>query len=353
MAMSAWAELIAAYRADATTPAELKVASLAQWILESGRGGSVLARQHLNFGGLKYRARMVGYATPVDYQGSDGDLTTYSAFASVNAFLVGYWHFIASGPYDGWDVHRDDAAGYLRHITKAGYAADASYLVKVLGLLAEARTLLGTEASADTPPAAPSVVGGTRLAVIVGHNATSPGASALAPIGRSEFAFNSVVAERMVAEASHYNILARTFFRKAQGGYQKEIARVYAEVADWSPNCAVELHFNSANPTGKGTEMLCRPGRPRARSLASHVAQEVDATLGFGLRHQGTGVKIAGPTDRGGASLHALPDVPTILTEPFFGSNENECMKVATVGEEGLALCYLRGVRDWVEEDMP
>jgi hypothetical protein len=74
--MSQWEDLIDLYRSTPDISIDLKIASLAQWILESGRGQSELARRHHNFAGIKFRARMSQHARPVDYRGSDGDLTT-------------------------------------------------------------------------------------------------------------------------------------------------------------------------------------------------------------------------------------------------------------------------------------
>jgi len=75
--MSVWQDLISIYRGYSAKPEQLKKASLAQWILESGRGTSELARNYLNFAGLKYRDRMAGYATPVTHTGADKVTTTY------------------------------------------------------------------------------------------------------------------------------------------------------------------------------------------------------------------------------------------------------------------------------------
>ena len=55
----------------------LKAVTLAQWILEGGRNPSPLAREHFNFGGLKWREEMRGTplnssATPVRYLAHDG-----------------------------------------------------------------------------------------------------------------------------------------------------------------------------------------------------------------------------------------------------------------------------------------
>ena len=58
-------DLVARYKATGIAFPSLKAVTLAQWILESRRGTSDLATQHLNFAGLKWRAEMVGFAIPV------------------------------------------------------------------------------------------------------------------------------------------------------------------------------------------------------------------------------------------------------------------------------------------------
>ncbi len=348
---SPWEDLIEAYRGYTGVGPELKIATLAQWILESGRGTSVLSREHLNFGGLKFRARMSGHADPVDYRGSDGELTTYCKFPSVDAFIKGYWHFIDSGPYDGWNDYAKDGAGYIRHITKQGYAPGPDYPTKVLALFEEAGTLLRLVSLVAPPGSLMPAPDGTgrllRLAVVVGHNEVAKGARAVTPIGRFEYDFNSVLAAQMAAESGHYNLETKVFFREASSSYLKEIAKAYEAVASWGADCAIELHFNSASADASGSEVLCRQNSLDARALASHVAEELQGALGLELRHGGTGVKVVGPGERGAGSLYALDNAPTIIVEPFFGSNPTECLKVAALGEQVLALAYLRGVRDW------
>lgn len=140
--MTIWSDLVNIYRQRDDIPSELRSASLAQWIVESGRGESRLAREHLNLGGLKFRARMKDFASPVDYTDSAGEPDTYCKFDSLDAFIRGYWHFIESGPYDGWREHSGDAGTYLGHIAQHGYAADQRYLRKVMSVLPEARRLL-------------------------------------------------------------------------------------------------------------------------------------------------------------------------------------------------------------------
>ncbi|TVV72053.1 glucosaminidase domain-containing protein [Sphingomonas solaris] len=89
--------LAAAYRGHALPHPALKPVTLAQWLLESGRGTSALARDHLNFAGLKWRAEMAPFATRVDHAAHDG-ADAYCRFASVEAFIGGYWAFLARRP---------------------------------------------------------------------------------------------------------------------------------------------------------------------------------------------------------------------------------------------------------------
>ena len=51
---------------------QLKAITAAQWLLESSRGNSSLSQTHYNFGGLKWRSEMQGYACKVRYTALGG-----------------------------------------------------------------------------------------------------------------------------------------------------------------------------------------------------------------------------------------------------------------------------------------
>ncbi|WP_166359397.1 N-acetylmuramoyl-L-alanine amidase [Pseudomonas akapageensis] len=142
----------------------LKPVTLAQWILESGRGTSDLATQHLNFGGLKWRSEMVGFATSVAYQAHDG-LDFYCKFASLDAFILGYWKFLSRSPYKGWEVHAavspEDFIRFIGHI----YTPAAGYADQVLALVGEATERLG-DALSVAQPQTPEVAGAPVMIVI-------------------------------------------------------------------------------------------------------------------------------------------------------------------------------------------
>ena len=144
--MSVWDDVVAAIRDEPGPAPALRAALLAQCILESARGTSRLALDHGNFAGIKWRPEMKDVATRVRYGAHDG-ADDYCAFASPAAFVKGYWTFIGRTVYDGWRHHADSAEDYLNFIAARGYAGDPGYAAKVVGLLPEARALLGNGAA--------------------------------------------------------------------------------------------------------------------------------------------------------------------------------------------------------------
>lgn len=130
---------------------QLKPITLAQWLLESGRGSSDLAQLHYNFGGLKWRSVMTPFATPVLYGAHDGE-DLYCKFATLEKFISGYWAFIGRSPYSGWETHVDTGADYIRFIGPI-YTPSAGYAAKVIALEAEASALLAAAKKAGTASA--------------------------------------------------------------------------------------------------------------------------------------------------------------------------------------------------------
>ncbi|NEO84040.1 MAG: LysM peptidoglycan-binding domain-containing protein [Spirulina sp. SIO3F2] len=122
----------------------LKIASLSQWILESGRGTSDLSTLHYNFGGLKWRAEMLSFADfsaeKISYSAHDGT-DFYCRFLSLEAFTAGYWKFISRSPYKGWEKHITSPEDYINYIGNI-YAPNQNYPEKVQEYFEEARSLL-------------------------------------------------------------------------------------------------------------------------------------------------------------------------------------------------------------------
>jgi hypothetical protein len=158
-----------------------------------------------------------------------------------------------------------------------------------------------------------------RLAIIVGHTELRQGAFALAPISQHEYPFNREIAQTMEMAAASERIVARTFFRDRVG-----ISGAYQAATAFEPDGIIELHFNSASAAARGTETLCSEDHPDSRKLADLVQKSMVAVFNRrGSRDRGVKVLRAG--DRGFGNVSAAPTVPSVLVEPFFGSNAADC----------------------------
>jgi N-acetylmuramoyl-L-alanine amidase len=205
---------------------------------------------------------------------------------------------------------------------------------------------------ADAPAAD---VAANGLAIIIGHSSegTDKGASGLSPPfpgtaaeGRAEFFWNQDLAQKIETIASARGIRVKTFRRRQNGG--TGIREAYRLVAQWKPQASVELHFNAASASARGTETLFgRTGsRPWARALQDRMVALYGRT-----GSQDRGLKDANVDGRGVLSLTNEVQ-PSALIEPFFGSNFED----ATLGinrKDGLALAVVNGFATLVGLPVP
>lgn len=254
---------------------QLKPVTLAQWMLESGHGTSKLATEHLNFGGLKWRNEMHGFATKVQYQAHDG-LDDYCKFASLQDFIKGYWQFIGRPPYAGWESHVANGRDYIRFIGPT-YCPASNYSNKVIALLPEAERLL--EGSESVP--------------------------------REDTAASAV---RPAIETAIYEV---RFYTGEYIDRQKQANRDQAKAY-------VEHHFNSSSSSSANYAVVVtganasETSRNWGRWYAHAIAKEFNTQVG------GTdGLFIGGAGGRGDGNLK-YTEMPAILLEPLFASNPHQ-----------------------------
>jgi len=189
-----------------------------------------------------------------------------------------------------------------------------------------------------------------KVAVIVGHNSVKQGAINLD--GESEYSFNNDVAEQIKIISENYDdIDIKIFYREykeeyfdSKGNYLtgKEIREVYNRVDEWGPDLSMELHFNSSsNPKHLGTEVLSS-GSKKSLLFADIVCKKLYKCFNRKGRKGRRGVKIK-KKGRGSISLLA-GKAPAILTEPFFGSNQYDCMYA---DKTELAKAYFEGIVEY------
>ena len=154
-----------------------------------------------------------------------------------------------------------------------------------------------------------------KLALVVGHEKERPGALGAAPLSQSEYDYNLEVAQFAYREARESGHDCHIFLRDGIG-----IEGAYRLVNEWSPDLAVELHFNACDRKASGTETLF--ANPAHREFAEIMQREL-CSLFERKGKQDRGVKLLEAGDRGHRNM-SLAVAPACLLEPFFGDNPFE-----------------------------
>jgi N-acetylmuramoyl-L-alanine amidase len=280
-------QLTARYKAANIVFPSLKPVTLAQWILESGRGTSRLATEHLNFGGLKWRSEMVGFATPVEFEAHDG-LDFYCKFDSLDTYIVGYWKFLSRSPYKGWEERAAESPeAFLNFMGPIYNPAGAAYVNQILDLVGEAEQRLKDAPELEVTPLPPPVAGAAVTVVIdPGHGGTvmiggsSPN-NAKSPSGELEkdwtldFAKRTRAAVLLKAASTGKNvnvILTRETDSNKGLSARANVAR------NSGAKLFLSIHLNGSGKKVRGLETLIHPvnvnlaeDRAFAETVQSHV----------------------------------------------------------------------------------
>jgi N-acetylmuramoyl-L-alanine amidase len=291
----------------------LRAVTLAQWMLESGRATSALAKLHFNFGGLKWRPEMAGIATRITFEAHDG-VDRYCKFATIENFIEGYWAFINRAPYSGWEAHTASGEDYIRFIGPI-YTPSSTYVGKVLNLVPEAEGLL---AAAGMPEAGTSLSAGSgaNLGTIVldpGHGGTqtvggsSPNnAISVSGVKEKQLAleFCLLLRELLLKEAQRINKQLKVVMTRTSDINVGVRARANV-VRDNKGKLLVVIHFNgNGNSSIRGTETFFRAASNGNTNLAEDkdFCQVVQTSLVNSLKAIDPGAK-----DRG-----VKPDTDTV-----------------------------------------
>jgi len=189
-----------------------------------------------------------------------------------------------------------------------------------------------------------------KLSIVVGHNSVAPGANTYY-MGHtiSENAFYKIEVvpeiERLFDEINHAHISdIKFFYRHFQGKrrYKREMREVYGRVNQWDPDANIELHFNAAGQDATGTETL-HAGTKNGKMLASACQESMVATLGLRDR----GLKKRKASQRGGPSLW-LPKAPSVILEPFFGTNAKDVKVIQAKGPAAIARAILTAANNYL-----
>ncbi len=168
-----------------------------------------------------------------------------------------------------------------------------------------------------------------KIAVVIGHDKTSPGAFSK-HLGLSEYIYNSEVASYLPYD---------TFKRPPGVGYKTQMQLLGKQLKGY--DLIVELHFNAFNNSVSGCETLSYPGNTFTKNLGAEYCRLITNQFCNNNR----GAKQASEGGRGWWFLHYMP-ANAIIVEPFFGDSP-ESLEFKNPKE------YAEIIVDWIENSSP
>ena len=179
------------------------------------------------------------------------------------------------------------------------------------------------------------------IAICIGHSrkikGRYDGGAYSTTLKSNEKDFNSKVADHL-QEMLFLNGVKSVIIDDYNGnGYGSAMSNLAEDIRAKNAILAIELHFNSAQPSANGHEWLFWESSINGQKLAKCFKSSFSKAFPDALNR---GLKPINQKDRGGAFLK-LTHCPAIITEPFFGSNYRDSLPFATEsGAMKLARVY-------------
>lgn len=175
-----------------------------------------------------------------------------------------------------------------------------------------------------------------RVAVVVGHEPTKPGAGNRAA-NVYEFEFNDWIADQMLKAFDGDPVIKAIKVHRHPGNYSQLPAKINA----LKPDLVISLHANGFDGEATGTEMLYAEGSERGKRFAGLLQQRVLVALGLRDR----GVKSRVKSDRGAHLLYGVT-APAVIVEPFFIDNNSD-FGIANANITNLVNAYVAAIREY------
>lgn len=158
-----------------------------------------------------------------------------------------------------------------------------------------------------------------KTAIVIGHHAKSRG-SLSSYFGLLEWDFYNQVNECLHS--------SKTFWHNENiSGYTSRIKDTANRINKENFDLVIELHFNSSvNDSANGCETLYYFNSKKSKEYALEFSNLIHKETGIKVRNGGLKA-LTNKNDRGFASVY-YTKAPTILIEPFFGNNLEDCKKI-------------------------
>lgn len=181
-----------------------------------------------------------------------------------------------------------------------------------------------------------------RVAIVIGHTKSLPGAFAAPPLSQHEYGYNQEVALICFTHGRNLGLDCRIFDRSG-----KTIEEVYKEVNQFG-GVAIELHFNAADGKAFGTETLYDLDPLDCKRLA-HFVQRNTCRVFDRYRNGGDrGLKLIDNDAQRGHRNLSFCKIPSCLVEPAFGDNSEEARLLRDMKSD-YAKSLMEAVKEYYE----
>ena len=158
-----------------------------------------------------------------------------------------------------------------------------------------------------------------KAAIVIGHHSKSKGALSKS-FGLREWDFYNQV-EKCLNNT-------KTFWHNENiSGYTSRIKDTANRINKEDFDLVIEMHFNSSvHDSANGCETLYYYRSNKSKDYALEFSNIINKRTGIKVRNGGLKA-LTNKNDRGFASVY-YTKAPTILIEPFFGNNTEDCKKI-------------------------
>lgn len=196
------------------------------------------------------------------------------------------------------------------------------------------------------PPDGPGEFPNLKVALLVGHNRSSPGAWVVGDgLSESEYVFHNQIAE-LIREKGIPGVEFRRFNRTPGGGYSSEINRVYLQIDNFAPDLVIDMHFNGGGGD-YGMVMyhyLSKTSRKVADAMSAVLHSELEVVdRDYNSAPGKESVPQLEPGENGYYSMKRSKS-PSVLLEPFFGDRREHGNRIAQLGHGGYSDILIKSI---------
>tara|TARA_S200002703_G_scaffold72013_1_gene62419 strand:- start:1229 stop:1936 length:708 start_codon:yes stop_codon:yes gene_type:complete len=182
------------------------------------------------------------------------------------------------------------------------------------------------------------------VAILVGHSRSGDNGAMTLDSSTSEWDYNSDIAKRTQKILEDFPIKTSVFNKYKGNSYAQAILELSKDLNKLEYDLVIELHFNSFyNPQASGYENIYWHSSKKGKKAAEELQKSFKSF--FPKSHKDRKIKAISHSSQRGGMLLKHTEAPSVICEPFFGSNKSEWKFFkSTKGRNKLSKAYAKAI---------